>query len=755
MSVSSERIAFRTCPLCEAGCGLAVTVRDNEVTYIRGDMQDVFSKGYICPKGSTLKQLHNDPDRLHVPLIKRNGVHVEATWAQAWAAIDVGITGVIAKHGRESIATYLGNPGAHGLSSLTFNRVLLQSIGSRQRYSASTVDQLPKQVSSGLMFGSASTVPVPDLDRTQYLLVLGANPYVSNGSLCTAPDFPGRLEAMQARGGKLVVVDPRKSRTAQQADEWIAIRPGTDALLLAAIAQTLATDGLEVLSQRLGRFLNGLDEVVLALQPFTPEAVAVTTGIDAQTIRRLARELRDASSSAVYGRIGTTTTAFGTTASWLVDVVNIFTGNLDRVGGAMLPLPVAGSGNTSGAGGKGKGFRTGRGHSRVRKYPEALGEYPAAAMAEEITTPGEGQVRALIVVGGNPILSTPNGEQLAKSFAELEFMLSVDIYLNETSRFADVILPVPSPLQRSHYDLALLTFAVRNVANYSQAVLPLGIDEPDEWEILAKISAIAAGLGADVQASTIDDSQITGLVESKIKDSSSNIFGRDSEELINELSVSGRRGPDRMLDFLLRTGPYGDGFGSVKDGLTLDKLIAAPHGIDFGALEPRLPDVLRTQSGKIELAPPQLIADLERLLKFCQTDILDQNKNQLVLVGRRDLRSNNSWMHNIEVLVKGKPRCTLQIHPDDATRLGVSSGSTVRITSRVGSVDAPVEITESIRGGVVSLPHGWGHTMSGTNIKIASLRAGVNSNLLTDQEVLDPLSGTSALNGIPVEVVAI
>ncbi|MFM2437159.1 MAG: hypothetical protein RL353_1149 [Actinomycetota bacterium] len=755
MSVSSERIAFRTCPLCEAGCGLAVTVRDNEVTYIRGDMQDVFSKGYICPKGSTLKELHNDPDRLHVPLIKRNGVHVEATWAQAWAAIDAGITGVIAKHGRESIATYLGNPGAHGLSSLTFNRVLLQSIGSRQRYSASTVDQLPKQVSSGLMFGSASTVPVPDLDRTQYLLVLGANPYVSNGSLCTAPDFPGRLEAMQARGGKLVVVDPRKSRTAQQADEWIAIRPGTDALLLAAIAQTLATDGLEVLSQRLGRFLNGLDEVVLALQPFTPEAVAVTTGIDAQTIRRLARELRDASSSAVYGRIGTTTTAFGTTASWLVDVVNIFTGNLDRVGGAMLPLPVAGSGNTSGAGGKGKGFRTGRGHSRVRKYPEALGEYPAAAMAEEITTPGEGQVRALIVVGGNPILSTPNGEQLAKSFAELEFMLSVDIYLNETSRFADVILPVPSPLQRSHYDLALLTFAVRNVANYSQAVLPLGADEPDEWEILAKISAIAAGLGADVQASTIDDSQITGLVESKIKDSSSNIFGRDSEELINELSVTGRRGPDRMLDFLLRTGPYGDGFGSVKDGLTLDKLIAAPHGIDFGALEPRLPDVLRTQSGKIELAPPQLIADLERLLKFCQKDILDQNTNQLVLVGRRDLRSNNSWMHNIEVLVKGKPRCTLQIHPDDATRLGVSSGSTVRITSRVGSVDAPVEITKSIRGGVVSLPHGWGHTMSGTNIKIASLRAGVNSNLLTDQEVLDPLSGTSALNGIPVEVVAI
>ena len=354
--MTNERVAFRTCPLCEAGCGLAITVRDNEVTHIRGDMQDVFSKGFICPKGSTLKQLHYDPDRLRHPLIKRNGVHVKATWDEAWAAVDAGLNGVITKYGREAIGTYLGNPGAHNLSSMTFNSVLLKSIGSRQRYSASTVDQIPKQVASGFLFGSASTVAVPDLDRTQYLLILGANPYASNGSLCTAPDFPGRLEALQARGGKIVVVDPRKSRTAQQADEWVAIRPGTDALLLAAIANTLAADGLEIMHQRLGSFLNGVDEVVQALKPFTPEAVAVTTGIDAQTIRRIARELREASSSAVYGRIGTTTTAFGTTASWLVDVVNIFTGNLDRVGGAMFPLPVAGSGNTRGAGGSGKGF---------------------------------------------------------------------------------------------------------------------------------------------------------------------------------------------------------------------------------------------------------------------------------------------------------------------------------------------------------------------------------------------------------------
>ena len=747
-----DRIAFRTCPLCEAGCGLAITVKDNQVTHIRGDMEDVFSKGFICPKGSTLKQLHNDPDRLLTPLIKRDGVHVAATWDEAWKIIDSGLNRVIENFGRESIGTYLGNPGAHNLSSLTFNRVLLQAIGSRQRFSASTVDQIPKQVSSGLMFGSVSSVPVPDLDRTQYLLILGANPYESNGSLCTAPDFPGRIEAMQARGGKLVVVDPRKSRTAEQADEWLAIRPGTDALLLAAIANTLANDGLQVVDQRLGAYLNGLDEIVAALAPFSAATVATATGIDEQTTLRIARELRDASCSAVYGRIGTCTTAFGTTASWLVDVVNVFTGNLDRVGGAMFPLPVAGSGNTHGEPGRGKGFRIGRGHSRVSKHPEALGEYPAAAMAEEIETPGEGQIRAMVVVGGNPILSTPNSERLAKSFADLDFMVSVDLYLNETSKFADVILPPPSQLQRSHYDLALLTFAVRNVANYSEAVLPLDAEQLDEWQILAKLAAIASGLGADADVAAIDDLAIASVVQSATKDSSSNVYRRDDQQLIDELSRSGRRGPERILDFLLRTGPFGDGFGVVPDGVTLDKLISAPHGIDFGALESRLPEVLRTPSGKVELAPPQLIDDLSRLGQLLANNVDDK---QLTLVGRRHLRSNNSWMHNIEVLVKGKDRCTLQMHPIDASRLGVAGDSKVRVTSRVGSVDAPLEITDSVRTGVVSLPHGWGHSMPGTSTRVATSRAGVNSNILTDEKEIDPLSGNSVLNGIPVTVTRI
>ena len=418
----------------------------------------------------------------------------------------------------------------------------------------------------------------------------------------------------------------------------------------------------------------------------------------------------------------------------------------------MFSLPVAGSGNTHGEPGRGKGFRIGRGHSRVSNHPEALGEYPAAAMAEEIETPGVGQIRAMVIVGGNPILSTPNSERLAKSFADLDFMVSVDMYLNETSKFADVILPPPSQLQRSHYDLALLTFGVRNVANYSEPVLPIAQDQLDEWQILAKLSAIVSGMGADADVAVIDDMAIASVVRSATKDSSSNVFGRDDQQLIDELSRSGRRGPDRILDFMLRTGPFGDGFGATPDGLTLDRLIASPHGIDFGALEPRLPEVLRTPSGKVELAPQLLLDDLSRLTKLLSVNLDD---SQLTLVGRRHLRSNNSWMHNIEVLVKGKDRCTLQIHPNDAARLGVEGQTKVRVTSRVGSVDAPIEITESVRVGVVSLPHGWGHSMPGTKTRVAASRAGVNSNILTDEKEIDPLSGNSVLNGIPVTVTRI
>jgi anaerobic selenocysteine-containing dehydrogenase len=744
--------AFRTCPLCEAGCGLEITLRHeagtSTVTRIRGDRDDVFSRGFICPKGSTLKQLHDDPDRLRRPLVNRGGVHVEVSWDEALAEVERGLGGVIERHGRDALAVYVGNPTAHNLSSMLYSRVLLTGLGTRHRYSASTVDQMPRQVAAGYVFGTPVSVPVPDLDRTHYLMVLGANPYASNGSLCTAPDFPGRIEAMRARGGKLVVVDPRRSRTAEEADEWLAIRPGSDALFLMAIVHVLFADGLADPGPHVAAWLNGVDELRAASTPFSPEAVTAATGLDAATVRRLAHELAAAPTAAVYGRIGTTTTEFGTTASWLVDAVNILTGNLDREGGSMFAMPVAGGPTTRGGPGRGTGFRIGRGHTRVGGHPEVMGEYPVAALAEEITTPGDGQIRALVTLAGNPVLSTPNSTRLAVALDELEFMVSIDIYLNETTRHADVILPPPSQLQRSHYDVLLLQFAVRNVANYSPPVLPLDGDELDEWELIAKLGLIGQGAGAAGDPAIVDEMTIAGLVRHAVGDPSSPVHGRDADELLATLAATGRRGPERVLDFMLRTGPFGEAFGANPAGASLDALLAAPHGIDYGALEPRLPEVLRTPSGRIELAAPELLADVDRL----HGAIVTLAEREVVLVGRRDLRSNNSWMHNIEVLVKGKPRCTLHVHPDDAARLGLRDGASASVTSRVGTVIAPVEVTDAIRPGVVSLPHGWGHDQPGTRLRVAAERAGVNSNILADENALDPLSGTSVLNGIPVSV---
>ncbi|MEN9746240.1 MAG: hypothetical protein RL729_712 [Actinomycetota bacterium] len=723
-------------------------MKDGAVARIRGDRNDVFSKGFICPKGSTLKQLHEDPDRLRKPLVKRNGVHVEVSWDEAWQEVDRGLMGVINKHGRGAVGAYLGNPNAHNLAPLIYNRVWLQALGTKQRFSASSVDQIPKQVSSGYMFGTPASIAIPDLDRTQYILMLGANPYDSNGSLCTAPDFPGRLEAMRERGGKLVVVDPRKSKTAEHCDEWLAIRPGADALLLAAIANTIFEEGLANVGDHIRPHVAGLDVLPAALKQFTATAVEKSVGIDAQTIKRIAREFAAADKALVYGRIGTCTVSFGTTASWLVDVVNTITGNLDREGGVMFTMPAAGGPTTRGQKGTGKGFSIGRGHSRVRKFPEALGEYPASVMAEEIATPGEGQIKALITAGGNPVLSTPNTLALEESMKSLEFMVSVDIYLNETTRYADVILPSPSQLERSHFDLVFTGFSVRNVANYSEPVFERAADQPDEWEILLKLAGIAQGMGANVDVAMVDDFTLDAFIGSITKDSTSPTNGLTAEQIREQLDATGARGADRMLDLMLRTGPYGDGFGANPNGISLTHMKQHPHGIDFGPLEPRIPEALRTPSGKVELAPEPLLADLPRLAKSMN----EFNDEQLVLVGRRHLRSNNSWMHNIEVLVKGKERCTLQMHPNDAQRVGVKEGSVARIASRVGAVNAVVELTSDIRERVVSLPHGWGHDMSGTRMNVAAKRAGVNSNVLTDENEMDPLSGNSVMNGIPVTI---
>jgi anaerobic selenocysteine-containing dehydrogenase len=746
----AHQLHFRTCPLCEAGCGLEVAVVDGAVKRIRGDRLDVFSKGYICPKGSTLKQLHEDPDRLRSPLIKRNGVHVEVTWDEAFAEADRLLNGVIAATGRESVGVYVGNPTAHNLAAAMHVRTLINAVGSKSRFSASTVDQMPKHVASGYLFGSPVAIPVPDLDRTDYLLMLGADPHESNGSLCTAPDFPGRLEAIRARGGKVVVVDPRRSSTAQHSDEWIGIKPGSDVLFLLGIVHTLFAENLARPSHE--AYLNGLEDLHVLAEAFSPEYVSGLTGIRPETTRRIARELVSSPTAAVYGRVGVSMQRFGTLSNWLVDVVNILTGNLDRAGGAMFSTPAAGNALTHGSGPVGSGFRVGRGHTRVRGLPEVMGEYPVAAMAEEIATPGAGQLRALITVAGNPVLSTPNGESLERALETLQCMISVDLYLNETTKHADVIFPVPSSVQKSHYDVLLSQFNVRNVANYSPSVLPLDAGQLDEWEVLCRLAGIAQGMGPDVDPHAVNELAVTAMLTTASKSSNPSTSGRDIEELRGFLAD--KTGVERQLDIMLRTGPYGDGFGAREDGLTLDRLIENPHGVDLGALQPRMPQILRNPSGKIELMPKPLVDDLDRLRTYVETQLAAPDTATMQLVGRRQLRSNNSWMHNINVLMKGKERCTLMIHPVDATRVGVCNGETAVVTSVTNSVQAVVEVTDDITIGVVSLPHGWGHGHNGARMAVAAARPGVNSNLLagTTSDDLDIPSGTSILNGITVTV---
>ena len=643
------------------------------------------------------------------------------------------------------MAVYVGNPNAHNLSALTYGPVWLRALGSRNVYTATTVDQMPKHISAGLMFGSALSIPVPDVDRTDHLMILGANPLVSNGSLLTAPDMRGRLRRIRERGGKVVVIDPRRTRTAEAADEHHFIRPGGDAHLLMGMVHTLFAEGLAEPGD-LRPHLNGLEEVERVAREHPPESVADACGIEAGQIRRLARELAAADSAAVYGRIGTCTQEFGALASWLVDVLNAITGNLDREGGAMFTRAAAGQRNSSGRPGTGRGFAFGRWSSRVRGLPEALGELPVSCLAEEIETPGEGQVRALITAAGNPLVSTPNAGRLERAVEGLDFMLSLDIYVNETTRHADVILPGPGPLEKPHYDLALYQLAARNVANFSPAVLPPN-GVPQEWETLARLAGIVSGQGPKADVSGVDDMVIGALIAREVGEEHSRIAGREPAQILAELEP--RRGPERILDLMLRTGPYGDAFGDDPDGLTLARLEESPHGIDLGPLTPRLPEVLRTPSGQVELAPAELVADVPRL-----AEARGRRDGDLVLVGRRQLRSNNSWMHNLGPLVKGKDRCTAHVHPADAERLGLADGGLARLRSSAGEIEAPVEVTDAVMPGVVSIPHGWGHDAPGMRMRVAAEHAGVNSNVLADESVVDPLSGNAVLNGIPIEVSA-
>ncbi len=735
--VSGEiRTAKRICSICEACCGLEIKIQGEKVLSIRGNADDKFSLGYICPKGVAIKDLHEDPDRLRHPLIKRNSKFVEATWSEAFSEIAERLPPILKQHGHDSCALYFGNPVAHKAGLLLYTPRLAKAIGSRNIFSASSVDQMPKQLSSGLMFGHWLSIAVPDIERTDLLVVLGGNPMVSNGSLWTVPDFRGKARALRERGGRLIVVDPRRTETSDIADEHYFIRPGSDVYLLLAIVNTLFADGLLRLG-RLEPYLNGVPELQEACAAFTPEIVAARCGIETDAIRKLAHDIASAKHAAVYGRIGTCTQDFGTLCSWLVDVVNILTGHFDEPGGMMFPKAAAFAANTFGKPGSGRGIVTGRYKSRVSGVPEVYSELPASCLAEEILTGGEGQVRAMICVAGNPVLSTPNGAKLEKALETLEFMVSVDIYVNETSRHADVILPGNSPLEESHFDVAFPQFAYRNQARYSQPVFSRHVGQPEEWEILQRLAAIAKGHEPDCDVGLLDDEHIASEI--------SRAHGSQTASLLT--AFGHRRGPERLFDFGLRFGPYGDRFGDNLEGLSLARLEGEPDGIDLGSLDRRIPEMLRTPSGKIELVPALLIEDLKRVASD-----LRQPAPEMVVIGRRDVRSNNSWMHNLHVLAKGPFRCTAKLNPKDGLKYGLQTGSIAHVSRDTHTIEVQVELSDEMMPGVISIPHGWGHNNESSHMGIAKQRPGANLNLLFDEKRRDVPSGNAVLGGVAVKV---
>ncbi len=692
---------------------------DGRISAISGDPRDPSSHGYVCAKARALKDLHEDPDRLRHPMRRTGTGWARVSWQEAFAYAAQGIRAVQRAHGNDAAAFYWGEPVVHNLGALLFSDTLVAALGTKMRFSANSLDQFPKQLVSHWMYGSGFFVSVPDVDRTDYMLILGANPVISNGSLMTAPNMPARLRRIRDRGGRVVVIDPRRTETARLADEHHFIRPGTDALFLAALIQCLFAED-RVRMGTLGTFVDGLEVVKKAVAELTPETVSARAGISAETIRAIARAFSNAPSAVCYGRMGTNTVPFGTTNSWLVEVLNIVSGNCDRPGGAMFPKPPVDVTSLQ------PQTQRGRWRSRTRGTPEFMGELPAATLAEEIETPGDGQLRALVTLAGNPALSSPAGHRLSEALRKLDFMVSIDFYLNETTRHANVILPPVGPLERDHFDVAFQLFAVRNTAHWSPAVFDPPPDARSDGDILVALASrlrwARGGLGR-AQALALRALQVLG----------------------------GARASRIVLDLALRAGPYGNGMRPWKPGLTLKRLRAAAHGIDLGPLEPCLPDRLPTRSDRkerrIDLAPREMVADIERLRLS-----LARSLPELVLIGRREARTVNSWSHNLPSLVTGLMRCVLYIHPADAAARGIGPSDWVRVTSRVGAVEVPVRLTDSVMPGVVVLPHGYGHRGEGIRLQIAADHAGASINDLTDPAEIDPLSGNAVLNGVPVRV---
>lgn len=712
---------FRTCNLCEAMCGIVIEHDGSNVAGIHGDKEDSFSRGHICPKAVALADIHNDPDRLRVPMRRTSSGWEAMTWEAALDEVGARLNAVRDKHGRHAVAFYQGNPTVHNYGSLLFGQLFSRALRTKNKYSATSVDQLPHMLAAFLMFGNQLMMPIPDIDRTDFFLVLGGNPLISNGSIMSAPDMKNRLKAIQARGGKMIVVDPRRTETAEMADEHHFLRPGTDAFLLAAMVTTLFEENL-VQPGHLQTFVEGISELRAAVARFSPENCAEITGIGADVIRRLTREFARAKRAICYGRVGLCTQEFGGLAAWLVNVMNVLTGNLDREGGAMFTSPAfdfVEMATRIKAQGSFARYR-----SRVRGLPEFGGELPVATLAEDILQPGDGQIRALITSAGNPVLSTPNGRNLDKALESLDFMVAIDIYINETSRHAHIILPPTFSLEHDNYDAAFHVLAVRNTAKYSPALFEKSSDMRHDWEIFA---ALSARLGTP-----------KGTVES---------WMRKAKMMLGE-----RITPAHLLDLGLRLGPYGSGFNPLaqKSGLSLQKLKENPHGLDLGPLRSVLPERLFTKNKTILLAPEIFRKDLARLEPARQKP----SHGELQLIGRRELRTNNSWIHNSHRMIKGKPRCTLLMHPRDAEKYSLADGQVVRVQSRVGAIEVPVQLSDEIMPGVVSLPHGWGHDRKGVQLRNAQGLPGVSINDLTDESRVDELSGVAVLNGTPVTVTA-
>jgi anaerobic selenocysteine-containing dehydrogenase len=704
-SLTMPRTVNRVCTLCEAHCGIQVEVEGDRVLRITGDPDDVMSHGYICPKAAALADLHADPDRLRTPVKRVGDRFVPIGWDEALTLAADGLRGVRERHGKDAVATYLGNPGAHS-SAVIAATLLRKVLGSRNNYSATSTDQLPQHRTSHEMFGHYAMFPVPDIDRTAYMLVLGANPAVSNGSLMTAPGARHRLKDIQARGGRVVVVDPRRTESVKHASEHVAVRPGGDPFLLLGMLHTIFEDGFDDLS-RLADRIDGLADLRALAGDWSPQRAAPLAGVDTETITRLAREFATAPSAVAYGRVGVCQQETGTLTHWLINALNIVTGNFDRAGGAMFPKPAVDALTLLDVLVGSRNPKWERAPQRVSGIPGWMDELPVAGLADEILTPGEGQVRGMLVYAGNPVLSSPGGARLDEAMTQLEFFVAVDLYVTETSRHAHVILPPVSQLERSDVDVVFPLVGVRNFIRYNPAALPTPPEGKTDWQILM-------ALGARVnRAMKIPNRFLT---------------------------------PERMVDFGLRTGPY---------RLTMGKVKRATHGVDLGPLEPRMPKALRTRGKRVRLAPAPFLAEAGRLEALAAArEAALSNGFDLILIGRRQLRSNNSWLHNSARLMKGDDRCTALLHPEDADARGLAHGQTVRVTSAVGAIEVPLEVSDEMRRGVVSIPHGFGHNRAGVGWSGAAAKPGASVNDITDPSVVDRLTGNAAFNAVPVSVVA-